>query len=195
LIALRLVIFEIRRLAARRNRESGRKARTFLVLDESWALLDAATGGAMAAMAAPFLAASVRMGRKEGLSTIALSQQIEDFAQSGYGAAILGNSATKLVGRPGKEGVEGIKKHLQLTDRQVDQVRRLVCNEKFHEFLLIQGDVTNVVRLALDPLSRWIFTSSPDDRDRIDRLARSRQDLDLLGRMQLLARETEASRC
>ncbi len=194
LVALRLVIYEIRRRAARAHRESGRRSRGFLVLDESWALLDAGTGGAMTTMAAPFIAASVRMGRKEGLSTIALSQQIEDFAQCGYGAAILGNSATKLVGRPGKEGIEGIRKHLRLTDRQVEQVRRLACNERYHEFLLTQADVTNVVRIALDPLSRWIFTSSPADRDRIDALRRSRPDLDLLGTLRLLA-ETEEPRC
>jgi hypothetical protein len=135
------------------------------------------------------------MGRKEGLSTIGLSQQIEDFAQSGYGAAILGNSATKLVGRPGREGVEGLRRHLQLSDRQVEQVRRLVCNNRYHEFLLIQGDVTNVVRMTLDPLSRWIFTTTPSDRDRIASLAQGRPDLSLLDQMRLLARETEAGRC
>lgn len=193
LIALRLVIYEIRRRAARNHRLSDRCGRSFLVLDESWALLDAGTGGAMTQMAAPFIAASVRMGRKEGLSTIALSQQVEDFAQSGYGAAILGNSATKLVGRPGKEGVEGIRKHVQLSDRQVEQVRRLVCTDRYHEFLLTQGDVTNVVRIALDPLSRWIFTTSPADRERIDATLRGRPDLDLGGVIRLLAHESEVS--
>jgi type IV secretory pathway VirB4 component len=194
LIALRLVIYEIRRTAARSHRASGRRSRSFLVLDESWALLDSGTGGAMTTMAAPFIAASVRMGRKEGLSTIALSQQVEDFALSGYGAAILGNSATKLVGRPGKEGVEGIRKHLQLSDRQVEQVRRLVCSDRFHEFLLTQGDVTNIIRVALDPLSRWIFTTSPTDRDRIYERARHRPDLDLLGVLRSLAVENGGQR-
>ena len=190
LIALRLVIYEIRRAAARRHRASGRQGRSFLVLDESWALLDAGTGGALTTMAAPFIAASVRMGRKEGLSTIALSQQIEDFARSGYGAAILGNCATKLVGRPGKEAVAAIEKHLQLSPRQAEQVRRLACNDRFHEFLLTQADISNVVRITLDPLSRWLFTSSPQDRERIAALQASRPDLDLLATLRVLAAET-----
>jgi hypothetical protein len=183
-IALRLVIFEVRRFSARVSRKSHR---TFLVLDESWALLEGT--GRLSATAAPFIAASVRMGRKEGTSVIGLSQQIEDFAQSSYGAAILGNSATKFVGMPGGESIEGLRTHLRLTDRQQEQVRRLGRTARFHEFLLIQGETSHVVRVPLDPLSRWIFTTTPRDQERLDELARSRPDLSLLERLRLLAGE------
>jgi type IV secretory pathway VirB4 component len=188
-LALRLAIYQVRRWAARVSRKGHR---TFLVLDESWALLDAASGGAIAGTAAPFIAASVRMGRKEGMSVVGLSQVIEDFAQSAYGAAIVGNSATKFVGQPGGEGVEGLRRHLRLTDRQVDQVRRLKRTQRFHEFLLMQGDLTHVVRVPGDPLSRWIFTTSPRDRERLAALAKSRPDLSLLEQVRLLAASGEA---
>src|SRR5262249_9490884 len=143
-LALRLCIYEVRRFAARMSR---RHHRTFLILDESWALLDSGAGGTVASTAGPFLASSVRMGRKEGMSVIGLSQVIEDFVASAYGAAIVGNSSTKLIGQPGGESIDGLRKHLRLTDRQVDQVRRLTRTTRYHEFLLIQGERSHVVRI------------------------------------------------
>jgi type IV secretory pathway VirB4 component len=152
-LALRLCVYEVRRFAARMSR---RRHRTFLVIDESWVLLEGAAGGGVASMAGPFLSSSVRMGRTEGMSVIGLSQVIEDFVRSPYGAAIVGNSSTKIVGQPGGESVEGLRVHLRLTGRQVEQVRRLSRTPRYHEFLLIQGDRSNVVRVPADPFSKCI---------------------------------------
>jgi type IV secretory pathway VirB4 component len=186
-IALRLVIYVVRRWSARMAR---RRHRSFLILDESWAMLDAGSGGAsVAATAAPFLASSIRMGRKEGLSVCALSQQCSDFASSAYGAAILGNSATFLVGHPGGEGVEALRKHLRLTDRQCQQVKGLRKSTRWHEFLLIRGEESTVVRVVLDPLARWVFTTSPLDRDRIASLVEANPDKKLMDVLRLLAAE------
>ena len=185
-LALRLCVYEIRRFAARMSR---RRHRTFLVLDESWALLDGAAGGGVASMAGPFLSSSVRMGRKEGMSVIGLSQVIEDFVRSPYGAAIVGNSSTKLIGQPGGESIEGLRVNLRLTERQVEQVRRLSRTPRYHEFLLIQGDRTNVVRVPADPFSRWVFTTSAKDRDRIAQVGEERPELSLLEQVRLLAAE------
>ena len=185
-LALRLCVYEIRRFAARMSR---RHHRTFLVIDESWSLLEGTAGGGVASIAGPFLSSSVRMGRKEGMSVIGLSQVIEDFVRSPYGAAIVGNSSTKLVGQPGGESIEGLRVHLRLTDRQVEQVRRLSRTPRYHEFLLIQGDRCNVVRIPGDPFSRWVFTTSVKDRERLARLAEQRPDLTLLEQVRLLAAE------
>jgi hypothetical protein len=185
-LALRLCVYEIRRFAARMSR---RRHRTFLVIDESWALLEAGTGGGVASLAGPFLSSSVRMGRKEGMSVIGLSQVIEDFVRSPYGAAIVGNSSTKLVGQPGGESVEGLRTHLRLTDRQVEQVRRLTRTPRYHEFLLIQGDRCNVVRVPGDPFSKWVFTTNPKDRERFIQLAEGRPELSLLDQVRVLAAE------
>lgn len=182
-VALRLTIYEVRRWAARVSR---RNHPTFLVLDESWALLEAGASG-IASTAAPFIAASVRMGRKERMSVIGLSQVIEDFAGSAYGAAIIGNSASKFVGQPGGEGVEGLRRYLRLTDRQVEQVLALKRSARWHEFLMIAGSSTHVIRVPGDPFSRWVFTTAPRDKDRIAALERSRPDLDPLQRMRFLA--------
>jgi hypothetical protein len=185
-LALRLCVYEIRRFAARMSR---RRHRTFLVLDESWALLDTGVSGGVASTAGPFLSSSVRMGRKEGMSVVGLSQVIEDFVRSPYGAAIVGNSSTKLVGQPGGESVEGLRAHLRLTDRQVEQVRRLSRTPRYHEFLLIQGERSNVIRVPADPFSRWVFTTSPKDRERFTQLTEEHPDLSLLEQVRLLAAE------
>ena len=185
-VALRLCVYEIRRFAARMSR---RHHRTFLVIDESWALLEGTGGGGVASTAGPFLSSSVRMGRKEGMSVIGLSQVIEDFVRSPYGAAIVGNSSTKLVGQPGGESVEGLRVNLRLTERQVEQVRRLTRTPRYHEFLLIQGDRSNVVRVPADPFSKWVFTTNLKDRERFARLAEERPDMPLLDQVRLLAAE------
>jgi hypothetical protein len=185
-LALRLCVYEIRRFAARMSR---RRHRTFLVIDESWALLEAGSGGGVASMAGPFLSSSVRMGRKEGMSVIGLSQVIEDFVRSPYGAAIVGNSSTKLVGQPGGESIEGLRANLRLTDRQVEQVRRLSRTPRYHEFLLIQGDRSNVVRVPGDPFSKWVFTTNPRDRERFTQLTEARPELSLIEQVRLLAAE------
>jgi hypothetical protein len=114
---------------------------------------------------------------------------IEDFASSAYGAAILGNSATKFVGIPGGEGIEGLRKHLQLGDRQLEHVRRLARTPGYHEFLLIQGETSHVVRVPLDPFSRWVFTTSAQDRERLASLAEEQPTLPLIDRIRLLAQE------
>jgi type IV secretory pathway VirB4 component len=184
-IALRLVIFQVRRFAARVNR---RRHRTFLMLDESWSLLDSRVGrGAVTSQAAPFLTASVRMGRKEGCAVIGLSQNLLDFSGSGLGSAVIENSATKFVGISDAAGVESLRQLLQLNARQVAQVRRLARTASYHEFLFIQGDRSQVIRVPLDPFSRWVFTTSPKDRDRIASLGAARPDLSLLEQMRLLA--------
>jgi hypothetical protein len=85
--------------------------------------------------------------------------------------------------------VEGLRVHLRLTDRQVEQVRRLSRTPSYHEFLLIQGDRCNVVRIPGDPFSKWVFTTSVKDRERLARLGEQRPDLTLLEQIRLLASE------
>lgn len=79
--------------------------------------------------------------------------------------------------------------HLPLTDRQVEQVRRLTRTPRYHEFLLIQGDRCNVVRVPGDPFSKWVFTTNPKDLERFAHLVTARPDLSLLDQVRLLAAE------
>jgi len=185
-VALRLVIYQVWRWASRVAR---RLHRTFLLIDESWALMEGGSGGSLASQGAPFLSACARMGRKNGMSLLSLSQSIFDWANSAYGLAIIGNSSTKFVGVSEAAEIEELKKQLKLTARQVDAVRRLARTDRFHEFLLVQGESSHVVRVPGDPLSRWVFTTSPRDRDRLAALSLSHPEVSLLERIRLLAAE------
>jgi TraG P-loop domain/CagE, TrbE, VirB family, component of type IV transporter system len=182
LMALRLVIYQVWRWAARVAR---RRERTFLLIDESWALMDS---GSVAQQGAPFLSASVRMGRKAGMSVLSLSQSIKDWSDSAHGLAIIGNSGTKFVGASGPAELEEVRRHLNLSERQVEDVRRLARSDRYHEFLMVQGAASQVVRVPGDPLSRWVFTTSPADRDRLARLAEAQPNVPLLERIRSLAR-------
>src|SRR5581483_7363878 len=102
---------------------------------------------------------------------------IQDFATSAHGSAIIEFSATKFLGRPGRDGLAALKQHLNLTPRQLDQLQTLKKTNRYHEFLMIQGEVSHVVRVPLDPFSRWIFTTDPRDRDRLRVLEQERPDL------------------
>ena len=86
----------------------------------------------------------------------------------------------------------GLEQHGEADEPPVDtdeQVRRLTRTPRYHEFLLIQGDRSNVVRVPADPFSRWVFTTSLRDRERFARLAEERPDLSLLDQVRLLAAE------
>jgi type IV secretory pathway VirB4 component len=188
-ISLLLCIYQIRRFATRVSRLGHR---TLMLMDEAWALLDPSTGGArVAAAGSRFITATVRMGRKEGWSIIGLSQRIGDFVTTAHGAALVELSATKFIGKPGRAGLAGLQEHAKLTPRQLEQVQTLRHTKRYHEFLLIQGDTTHVVRVPLDSFSRWLFTTDPPDRDRLRALEESRPELSLLERIRLLANTSE----
>ncbi len=45
------------------------------------------------------------------------------------------------------------------------------------------------MRVPADPFSKWVFTTSPKDRERFIQLAEERADLSLLEQVRLLAAE------
>jgi type IV secretory pathway VirB4 component len=187
MVSLRLIIYQIRRFSARMNRRRGH--RTLLIIDESWALLDKATGGNAATMAAGFLAATARMGRKEGLGCLGLSQSLAEYLATPMGRTIVENSSTKLLGPPDQGSVPFLQEKLGLNDRQVEQLKRLKGNQEYREFLLIQDNVSQVVRMPLDPLSWALFTTKAEDIDRHAQLAEAHPELSLLERVRLMAKE------
>lgn len=188
-VALRLVVFEIRRRTARLHR---RRVRSFVVFDESWMLLQEKSGqSSVVSAAGPFLAEYVRTARKDGGSVIALSQQLSDFMNCPWGPAIVSNSSTKFIGQAGGETeIMDLKSLLGLNDRQVEQVRSLRLVPR--EFVLIQGGGSgfarsDVVQATSDPLSLWTFGTSPDEKVRMAAIADEHPELSLFEQIQLLA--------
>jgi hypothetical protein len=188
-IALRLVVFEIRRRTARLHRK---RIRSLVLFDESWMLLNSESGQKNVVSAAgPFIAEYVRTARKVGGGVLALSQQLTDFMRCPWGPAIVSNSATKFIGATGGETeVMDLKQYLGITDRQVKQIQGL--RTKPREFLLIQGGAggggrTEVVQVTSDPLSLWTFGTSPAERQRMAAIAAAHPELSVFDQIQLLA--------
>jgi type IV secretory pathway VirB4 component len=185
-LALRLSIYVVRRWAARM---SARGHRTVLLLDESWAVLEKGLTESASSSASAYLNEVARLGRKEGLSLLSLSQNFSDFAEAACGNAIIANSSTFLLGPQGNAGLGGYTKHLDLTARQQEQVQKLRRSSSWAEFLMIRDRESSVVRVVLDPFTRWVFTTAPDDRRRLRELEEKRKDLTLIERLRLLAKE------
>ena len=190
-VALKLVVFEIRRRTAKLHRA---RVRSLVVFDESWMLLSEESGqkGVVEA-AGPFMSESARQARKEGGALLALSQDLATFFKCPWGHALVGNSATKFLGVPGSATeVEDAREVLGLTARQVAQLSRLRRSPVWHEFLVVQGSGgptgrSDVVQVTGDPLSRWTFGTAPAERQRIAQVEAERPELDLFSQIELLA--------
>jgi type IV secretory pathway VirB4 component len=159
-VALRLAIYQIRKLAAQAARQ---RQTTFLVIDEAWSFL---AGG----MGSEFVVDALRSGRKDGLGVILLSQQLEDFAAPDVRAAILGNVSSRLIGHPGKVSLQAFRELLGLTERQVEMIARLRSAADFREFLLVRNDSSEVVRVPSNPLIEKLFSTRPEDMAAWERL-------------------------
>jgi hypothetical protein len=185
--ALRLVIYQVRRWAGRMARQN---RRTILLVDENWQFMDTGGTGAIGEQGALFLSQSIRQGRKENMACLFLSQSYRDWAASSYGLAIIGNTATKFLGSCAPAEVKEVNKHLKLSPRQVDMLERLTKTERYHEFLMIQGqgeEGTAVVRVPADEFSRWVFTTDPRDKARLAELEAAYAEMSLLERIRLVA--------
>ena len=169
-VALRLAIYQIRKLASRAARA---RQTTFLVVDEAWDFLAGNMGSA-------FVVEALRSGRKEGLAVIGLSQQLEDFAHPTFRAAILGNVSSRLIGHPGRVSLETFRELLNLNERQLDMIQGLRGGPDYREFLLVRNDTSEVVRVPSNPLIEKLFTTRHEDMAAWERLRAERPDVDPL---------------
>jgi hypothetical protein len=173
-VALRLAIYQIRKLASRAARA---RQTTFLVVDEAWDFLAGNMGSA-------FVVEALRSGRKEGLAVIGLSQQLEDFAHPAFRAAILGNVSSRLIGHPGRVSLETFRELLGLTERQLGMIQGLRGGADYREFLLVRNDTSEVVRVPSSPLIEKLFTTRHADMAEWERLRRDHADADTLTLLQ-----------
>ncbi|MBI3294437.1 MAG: ATP-binding protein [Deltaproteobacteria bacterium] len=127
----------------------------FLVLDECWRLLEAGSG---------FIEEVFRTFRKYNASSVAISQNIDDFAKSKVAGAILSNSATKWVLMQKGADQKRLKEVLQLNDNEMKAVASLKQERGvYSEAFLIAGDERAVVAVESTPLEYWLATTDPKD--------------------------------
>jgi type IV secretory pathway VirB4 component len=152
-------------MASRATGKTGRPSIT--VLDECWFLLDSPA-------LAPEVVQLFRTARKRNSSVWGISQTVEDFVGTEsqprlHGPGILKNASTKIIGQqPGD--VSALVNHLSLNPVAVGQVKEFGAPRKGRsaEVLLVIGEkaeTTQTIRIVPTPLSYWICTTFPRERN------------------------------
>lgn len=129
----------------------------FVVFDECWQLLENEAG-------ARFLGEVFRTFRKYKASAIAISQTMDDFANSKVSSAILPNASVKWLLKQTGGNLPSLEKILRLSDREIRLVESVSSKKGLYsEAFLIAGDDRQVVTVESTPLEYWLATTDPAD--------------------------------
>ena len=136
----------------------------FVIFDESWTLLDNDAG-------AKLIESVFRTFRKYMASAIAISQSIEDFADSKIAKAIFSCSSVKWILRQNTSRRDLVQKVLSLNSREMDLIDSVTSKKGyFSEAFLISGDDKQVIKIESTPLEYWLSTTDPIDMKKLDEL-------------------------
>jgi type IV secretory pathway VirB4 component len=140
--------------------------KSITVLEECWMLLQSP-------VLAPVVVQLYRTGRKRNAGVWGVSQAVEDFtgttqAPNEFGAAIVKNTTTKIIGRQ-TGNFDVLREYLHLNDTTLEQIKSLALPEKgkYSDFVVAIGEkaeTTHVFRLVLTPLEYWLLTTFPRER-------------------------------
>ncbi len=150
----------------------------FVVFDECWQLLESEAG-------ARFLESVFRTFRKYKASAIAISQSMEDFANSKVSSAILPNASVKWILKQTGGNLSALQKILNLNERELKLVESVSSKKGFYsEAFLIAGDDKQIVKIESTPLEYWLSTTDPVDLKALDEMkSHFTQALDLFKKM------------
>ena len=132
-----------------------RSARSFLVIDEAWKLVERrATGEWVNDLA--------RRARHLGLFLIAISQQLSDFAGE-YGRALIRNSTQQLFFRQSPDELAYVQDALRLSEEEMAAIARLkTVKRQFSQAYWINGTRgRGTIALRVGPTEYWLATSDP----------------------------------
>ncbi len=148
-----------------REVQRDRTSPKFVVFDECWALLENEAG-------ARFLGEVFRTFRKYRASAIAISQTMDDFANSRVAQAILPNASVKWLLKQTGGNLPSLQKILRLNERELKLVESLTSKKGFYsEAFLIAGDDKQIVKIESTPLEYWLSTTDPLDLKALEHLA------------------------
>jgi len=157
-VILMALIQEVTQIAARWPHDE-----KYLVIDEGWTLLASSA-------TARFLEDVARTARKVRLSLVMLSQQLTDF-RGDCGRAILDQASTKVFLHHDQEAIRATAELMGLSDREVDLYQSLrTAGGKYSELFIRTPFGSGVARLVMDPLSYWVTTTDPRDKEVLERL-------------------------
>ncbi|WP_421837574.1 type IV secretion system protein TraC [Novosphingobium sp.] len=159
---------------------SPRSVRKLLLIDEAWALLK---GGSMGT----FVETYARTCRKYGGALATATQSLNDYYKSDGATAALENSDWMLILQQKPETIADFRnsKRLDMDDRTETLIRSLKREGSAYSEVFIKGpEVEAIGRLALDPYSATLFSSSPQTVADIDaEIARGHQLADAIARI------------
>ncbi len=172
------------------KRASGKTSqRSITVLEELWDLLKSPHLG-------PVAEQLWRTARKRNGCVCGISQAVEDItgtvkAPNPFGAAILKNTTTRIIGRQ-TGNLDVLRDFLHLNDTTIGEVRKLGMPEKGKrsDFVVALGEkseTTHCFRVVLPRNEYWILTTVPREKWFRDWWLRKHEKLPLHARYQLLA--------
>lgn len=164
-----------------REVQRDRTSPKFVVFDECWSLLENEAG-------ARFLGEVFRTFRKYRASAIAISQTMDDFANSKVASAILPNASVKWLLKQTGGNLPSLQKILRLNEREIRLVESVTSKKGFYsEAFLIAGDDKQVVTIESSPLEYWLATTDPLDLRAMDRARASHPELGNLALLEKMA--------
>jgi conjugal transfer ATP-binding protein TraC len=180
-VILMAIIQKITELAARWPHDE-----KYLIIDEAWTLL-------FSSATARFLEDVARTARKIRLSLVMLSQQLTDF-RGDSGRAILDQASTKVFLHHDAEAIRQAAELMGLSPREVELYQSLrTAGGRYSEVFLRTPFGSGVARLVMDPLSYWITTTDPRDKEVFERLRDKHEQSGLDARKALEQALVEAS--
>lgn len=136
--------------------ENDRSVPKRVLLDEAWELLKSPA-------ASNFMEYAARTFRKTGSGISFITQGVEEIIASGLGAAILNNTATKLI-MIQKGDTKVLRDALKLNSQELRIIQGLEQRKGvFSEGFLMAGESRQVVRIQPSPVEYWVSTSDARD--------------------------------
>lgn len=168
-VILLVLLFNINRHIER----APRGQRKLVVIDEAWDLLQDP-------YSAKFIENAYRIYRKYGASAISITQNISDLYVNDSGRAVADNSDFFFLLRQKPEAVYNLihSGKLLLNDAFYKLLISLrVAKGRYSEIFFYTPLGKGVGRFIPDPFSYWMFTTNPDDLQRINEYVRQGYDV------------------
>ena len=168
------------------SRRSARHAwagRTFLVIDETWKLIERPATGR-------WFNEFVRRSRHHALWLIAISQQLSDF-DCEHGKALLANASMRLFLRQEAVELAYVQGALKVGAEAIDAIStlRTLKGDYSLAYLMNGSRGEGTVQISVGPLERWVAGSDPDIEQPVRQLALAETGQDPVAAWRLLADE------
>jgi conjugal transfer ATP-binding protein TraC len=143
------------------------KKKRLLIVDEAWVMMKSED-------AASFLFSMAKRGRKYWLGLATITQDVDDFLRSPYGAAILTNSSIQILLKQSPTTVDNLQRVFNLTDEE----KFLLLESDVGEGLFFVGQKHVAIKVIASYTEDQIITSDPSQ---LLSIQRSREELENSG--------------